>query len=157
VSIPADTGYVTPAEPGSSKYFLLHSLNLGLTISEFLTMMKIIQHHCPTLGSDLVAEEDVASGIVSFRGIPYASVTKRWTQSSVTHSLPAIFDAATFGPKCPQSPHISLFQMKLAIPVVDSDEFKCLNLNVTVPSEALLGKEKQEGDSLLPVIVWVHG
>ena len=119
-------------------------------------MMKTIKHHCPSLGADLVAKKDVASGIVSFRGIPYASVTKRWTQNSVKHSLTAIFDAATFGPKCPQPTHTSLFQMKLAAPVVDLDEFKCLNLNVTVPSEALLGKGKQ-GDPLLPVMVWVHG
>ncbi len=119
-------------------------------------MLKTIQHHCPTLSADLVAEEDIASGIVSFRGIPYASVTKRWTQSSVKHSLPEIFDAAKFGPKCPQPTHTSLFQMKVAAPVVDSDEFKCLNLNVTVPSEALFGKGKQ-GDTLLPVLVWVHG
>lgn len=147
---------MTPAEPGNSKYFPLHSLNLGLCISEFPTMMKTIQHHCPTLGADLVAEEDVASGIVSFRGIPYASVTKRWTQSSVKHSLPKIFDAAKFGPKCPQPTHTSLFQMKVAAPVVESDEFECLNLNVTVPSEAQLGKGKQ-GDTLLPVLVWVHG
>jgi hypothetical protein len=156
VSIPADTGLCDSGRAWKLKILSSHSLNLGLFISDFPNMMKTIQHHCPTLGADLVAEGDVASGIVSFRGIPYASVTKRWTQSSVKHSLPEIFDAAKFGPKCSQPTHTSLFQMKVAAPVVDSDEFKCLHLNVTVPSEALLGKGKH-GDTLLPVLVWVHG
>jgi carboxylesterase type B len=119
--------------------------------------MKTIQHHCSTLGADLVAEEDVDSGIASFRGIPYASVTKRWTQSSVQHSLPTTFDATKYGPKCPQPPHSSLIQVKLVTPAVESDEFKCLNLNITTPFEALSRGEQSGKTSLLPVMVWVHG
>jgi carboxylesterase type B len=118
--------------------------------------MRTIHHYCSTLGANLVAEEDVDSGITNFRGIPYASVTKRWTQSSVQHSLPTPFDATKFGPKCPQPAHSSLIQVALPTPVVESDELKCLNLNVTVPSEALL--KTQQGNGLpLPVMVWVHG
>lgn len=119
-------------------------------------MTRIIHHYCSTFGGNLVAEEDVDSGITNFRGIPYASVINRWTQSSVQHSLPTPFDATKFGPKCPQPAHSSLLQVALPTPVVESDEFKCLNLNVTIPSEALL-KTEQGKAPLLPVLVWVHG
>jgi carboxylesterase type B len=115
--------------------------------------MKTLQHYCSTLGADLVAEEDLDLGIAFFRGIPYASITQRWTQSSVQHALPAPFDATNFGPKCPQPPHSSLIQVGLPTPVVESDELKCLNLNITVPSDAL----KEGNPPLLPVMVWVHG
>jgi carboxylesterase type B len=119
--------------------------------------MKTIQHHCSSLGADLVGEQDVDSGIALFRGIPYATVTKRWTQSSIQHSLPTPFDATKFGPKCPQLAHSSLIQVALPTPIVESDEFQCLNLNVTVPFEALSRMEQQEEAPLLPVMVWVHG
>jgi carboxylesterase type B len=119
--------------------------------------MEKIKHHCFTLGADLVAEKTDESGIVFFRGIPYASVSERWTQSHVQHSLPSTFDATKFGPKCPQPPHTSLIQVALASPLVEADEFKCLNLNVTTPSEALPEKGQKEDSSLLPVMVWVHG
>ena len=36
-------------------------------------------------------------------------------------------------------------------PTPGDDEFKCLNLNVAVPKEAL------KTDSALPVMVWIHG
>jgi carboxylesterase type B len=119
--------------------------------------MKTVQHHCITLEADLVAEEDINSGIVSFRGIPYATVTKRWAQSSIQHSLPKIFDATKFGPKCPQPAHSSLIQVALPTPVVESDEYKCLNLNITVPPEALSEKRGHMKSPLLPVMVWIHG
>lgn len=119
--------------------------------------MKNIQHHCSTLGADLVAEESVDSGIMSFRGIPYASVSKRWTQSCVQHSLPSAFDATKFGPKCPQPPHLSIIQVATPAPIVELHEFKCLNLNITVPSEVLQEREDNGSASLLPVMVWVHG
>jgi carboxylesterase type B len=104
-----------------------------------------------------VGEEDISLGVATFRGIPYASVTKRWTQSSVQHSLPTPFDATNFGPKCPQPAHLSLLRVALPTPVVESDEFKCLNLNITTPSEALLAKDQEAKVPLLPVMVWVHG
>lgn len=115
--------------------------------------MKTFQHHCFTLGADLVAEEDVDGAIAFFRGIPYASLAQRWTQSSVQHALPTPFDATKYGPKCPQPPHASLIQVEIPTPVVEADELKCLNLNVTSPLEAL-----REGKATrLPVMVWVHG
>jgi hypothetical protein len=75
-----------------------------------------------------VAEEVVDWGTATLRGIPYASVTKRWTQSSVQHSLPTTFDATKFGPKCPQPAHSSLIRVALLSPPVESDEFKWLDL-----------------------------
>ena len=47
--------------------------------------------------------------------------------------------------------------MALSSPTVESDEFKCLNLNITVPSEAPSGKRQEERVPLLPVKVWAHG
>ncbi|KAH8806429.1 Alpha/Beta hydrolase protein [Hyaloscypha sp. PMI_1271] len=76
---------------------------------------------------------------------------------SIGHSLPTTFDATKFGPKCPQPAHSSLIRVALSSPTVESDEFKCLNLNIPVPSEALSGKRQEERVPLLPVMVWVHG
>ncbi|KAF4632773.1 hypothetical protein G7Y89_g5342 [Cudoniella acicularis] len=119
--------------------------------------MATIQIECPTLGANLVAEKDTTSSLALFRGIPYASVTKRWTQSRVRDSLPAVFDATKFGPKCPkpQSSHSSMITVALKNPDVGEDEFACLNLNIAAPLEAV--SEKNAGRKLLPVMVWVHG
>jgi len=119
--------------------------------------MKTIQHHCPTLGAEIVAEEGIDSGIVFFRGIPYASVSERWTQSHIQNSLPSPFDAIHHGPKCPQPAHISLLPVGPKDPIVEIDEFACLNLNVTTPLEALPERGQEKATPLIPVMVWVHG
>jgi hypothetical protein len=118
--------------------------------------MKNLQHLSPSLGSELVAEEDTEAGLAYFRGIPYASLSKRWTQSVVQSTLPPSFDATTFGPKCPQPAHVSMLATGLHAPTVAVDEFACLNLNVTVPAGAL-PRIGQKDASLLPVMVWIHG
>lgn len=56
--------------------------------------MKTYQYHASSIRTDLTGEED--AGLVTFRAIPYASVSKRWTQSCTQHSLPSPFDATNF-------------------------------------------------------------
>ncbi len=119
--------------------------------------MQSLQHHCPSLSANLVASQDSKSGIAFFRGIPYASVSKRWTQSTIQDSLPSPFDATDFGPRCPQPAHVSTIPAVLKRPDVQEDEFKCLNLNITVPVDALPKLGHGEKQPLLPVMVWVHG
>ncbi|KAH9224693.1 Alpha/Beta hydrolase protein [Leptodontidium sp. 2 PMI_412] len=120
-------------------------------------MMQSIQHHCPSLSANLVAAEDTKAGLALFKGIPYASVSKRWTQSQIKDSLSSPFDATKFGPKCPQPPHISLISAAVKAPDLEADEFSCLNLNIAVPVDALPKSIDDGSKPLLPVMVWVHG
>ncbi|KAG4431617.1 hypothetical protein IFR05_012910 [Cadophora sp. M221] len=119
--------------------------------------MQSIQHNCPSLSADLVATEDTKAGLALFRGIPYASVSKRWTQSQIKDSLSSPFDATKFGPKCPQPPHISLILAAVQAPALEEDEFACLNLNIAVPVDALSKSIDDSSKPLLPVMVWIHG
>ncbi|KAH7336202.1 Carboxylesterase [Rhexocercosporidium sp. MPI-PUGE-AT-0058] len=119
--------------------------------------MQSLQHHCPSLSADLVAAEDTKAGLALFRGIPYASVSKRWTQSHIKNSLPSPFDATRFGPRCPQPPHISIITATVKAPDLEEDEFACLNLNIAVPVDTLPKSANRRSKTLLPVMVWVHG
>ena len=112
-----------------------------------------LEHHLKTLKSDIVGELDKATGLAQFRGIPYASVEKRWTHSRTTHTLPSSpFDATEYGPRCVQREGPVLVSGGVTDPVPGDDEFKCLNLNITAPLEALDRKRP-----LLPVMFWIHG
>ncbi len=119
--------------------------------------MESIQHHCPSLSADLIAAKDAEAGVALFKGIPFASVSKRWTQSQVQNSLSSPFDATRFGPRCPQPPHISLIEATTKVPDLMEDEFACLNLNIAVPADALPKPTTDGPRTLLPVMVWVHG
>jgi carboxylesterase type B len=105
------------------------------------------QHHLPSLQSDIIGEQD--GDFLLFRGIPYASVEKRWTHSRLKHSLDSPFDATNFGPRCVQSDGPVLVSGGVNDPVPGDDEFNCLNLNITVPKDDLSGS--------LPVMFWIHG
>lgn len=109
-------------------------------------------YHCPSLSADLLGTTDPTDRIAFFKGIPYASIPKRWTQSEIINTLHSPFDATKFGPKCPQPSHLSLLPATITGPVLEVDEFNCLNVNITVPKDALSRPEKP-----LPVMVWVHG
>ncbi|PMD47800.1 alpha/beta-hydrolase [Hyaloscypha variabilis F] len=112
-------------------------------------MSAKIEHQVPSLNSSLIGE--IEEGIACFRGVPYASLDKRWTHSQTKHSLESPFDATNYGPRCPQGEGQVLVTGGVNDPVPGDDEFKCLNLNVAVPQEAL--KER----TALPVMVWIHG
>ncbi|KAL3419826.1 para-nitrobenzyl esterase [Phlyctema vagabunda] len=115
--------------------------------------IKRIHHPVPSLDSTIIGELDDARGLALFRGIPYATVEKRWTHSQTRHSLDSPYDATNFGPRCVQTVRSSLVTTGAVDPETGDDEFKCLNLNVTVFRDVLYGN-KQE---LLPVMVWIHG
>jgi carboxylesterase type B len=119
--------------------------------------MKTLQLHAPTLGADVIGLRDEDTGLAIFRGIPFASVTKRWTQSSTHNPLPSPFDATKFGPRCPQPPHESIIPVAIHNPDPGEDEFQCLNLNITIPEETLQRSTSGQVSGLLPVMVWVHG
>lgn len=107
------------------------------------------QYHLPSLKAEIVGEVD--GGIALFRNLPFAFVDERWTHSRVNHSLPSPFDATKYGPRCTQGEGQVLVTGGVTDVLPGDDEFKCLNMNVAVPEEAL------EQKSLLPVMVWIHG
>ena len=116
-----------------------------------------IQHLAPSLNAALTGELDEEAELALFRGIPYASVQKRWTHSHTTHSLPTPFDATEYGPRCVQAEGPVLVSGGVTDPVPGDDEFNCLNLNIAVPKDAILGDRGDGGKSLLPVMFWIHG
>lgn len=112
-------------------------------------MSVSIEHQVQSLNSSLTGE--IEEGIACFRGIPYASVEKRWTHSQTKHSLAAPFDATKYGPRCPQGEGQVLVTGGVNDPIPGDDEFNCLHLNVAAPQEAL------KTHAALPVMVWIHG
>jgi carboxylesterase type B len=120
-----------------------------MALPQLSKMSAKIEHQVPSLNSSLIGE--IEEGIACFRGVPYASLDKRWTHSQTKHSLESPFDATNYGPRCPQGEGQVLVTGGVNDPVPGDDEFKCLNLNVAVPQEAL--KER----TALPVMVWIHG
>jgi carboxylesterase type B len=112
-------------------------------------MTSQIEQHVPSLNTSITGE--IEEGIACFRGIPYATLDKRWTHSQTKHSLDSSFDATKYGPRCPQGEGQVLVTGGVNDPIPGDDEFKCLNLNVAVPQEALRIR------SSLPVMVWIHG
>lgn len=112
-------------------------------------MTSKIEHQTPSLNASVTGE--IKDDIACFCGIPYATLDKRWTHSRTKHSLESPFDATQFGPRCSQGEGPVLVTGGVNDPIPGDDEFKCLNLNVAVPQEALKTR------SALPVMVWIHG
>ena len=118
--------------------------------------MKAIQF-CPSLESEIIGEYDEAHGIACFRGIPYATVNKRWTHSELRHSLESPFDATKFGARCAQEEDQVLVSGGTNDPTPGDDEFDCLNLNIAVPRECLQQFENGHTKTKTPVMFWIHG
>jgi carboxylesterase type B len=118
--------------------------------------MKISQYF-PSLQSEIIGEYDESCGLAYFRGIPYATVKKRWTHSKPRHSLENPFDATAFGPRCVQEEGQVLVSGGSNDPVPGDDEFKCLNLNICVPKECLQQFENGHTRRKIPVMFWIHG
>jgi len=121
-----------------------------------LAKMKIKQHF-QSLQSDIVGEYDEVHELAYFRGVPYATVRQRWTHSQVQHRLESPFDATQFGPRCVQEEGMVLVSGGSNDPTPGDDEFKCLNLNITVPRECLQQFENGRTKSKVPVMFWIHG
>jgi carboxylesterase type B len=118
--------------------------------------MKTTQY-CPSLQSEVIGEYDNIHNLAYFRGIPYATVDKRWTHSRQRDSLENPFDATKFGARCVQEEGEVLVSGGTNDPTPGDDEFNCLNLNITVPKECL--KESGIGGTKtkIPVMFWIHG
>ncbi|KUJ20099.1 alpha/beta-hydrolase [Mollisia scopiformis] len=116
--------------------------------------IQTIHYQVPSLSAELIGELD--DDLTLFRGIPYATVTKRWTHSEVLNTLESPFDATTFGPRCIQieSPSVAVGGNLHGNPY--DHEFGCLNLNITVPTKTLESPSNNLFP-LLPVMVWIHG
>jgi hypothetical protein len=150
----------------SAGFYALFTYRL-LLLREFTTMVRLIDpkfnmtekinHYVSTLNAEVVGEVDQDAGLALFRGLPYASVEKRWTHSRPTHFLESPFDATQFGPRCCQGNGPVLVSGSVDDPIPGDDEFQCLNLNIAVPKEALLGGGSDRAESKLPVMVWIHG
>lgn len=92
-----------------------------------------------------------------FRGIQYGVVPSRFAKPELFVNKDATVDCRKWGPRCPQNKFDigHLLRAPEGEEIFyddDEDEFKCLNLDVTVPK----GEGRKKGD-LLPVLVWVHG
>ena len=118
--------------------------------------MKIKQYFS-SLQSEIIGDFDEAYDLAYFRGIPYASVDERWTYSKPQHFLDSPFDATKFGPRCVQEEGEVLVTGGTHDPSPGDDEFKCLNLNITVPKECLKQFENGSTRTKIPVMVWIHG
>ena len=94
-----------------------------------------------------------------FRSLPYATIPHRFGDPVLVTSFgtEGTFDATEFGAVAPQ-PEDAEYQEfvteKEHIPHKElvQDEFKCANLNVSVPTGPTEG-----GGKGLPVMVWFHG
>ena len=98
-------------------------------------------------------------GVHQFRSVPYATIPHRFADPVVVESLGAdgVYDATKFGPIAPQPDNAEELEFpasteRLPHEHLEKDEFKCTNLNISVP----IG-ERKSGDAGLPVMVWFHG
>ncbi|KAK9466131.1 Alpha/Beta hydrolase protein [Lipomyces arxii] len=96
--------------------------------------------------------------ITQFRGVPFASVPARFRQATPLTTLDgSTRDFSEWGFVCPQiyDPQFiagTAFGGPIDRLEYTFDEFKCLNLTITVPTFAIKDTSKA-----LPVMVWVHG
>lgn len=89
-----------------------------------------------------------------YRGIRYGNVSERFASPTLIGDWKGEnVDCQRWGPRCPQNrydvghllraPEGDIFYDE------SEDEFKCLNLDVTVPKDSKKGH--------LPVLLWIHG
>ena len=95
------------------------------------------------------------AGVYQFRSLPYASIPHRFADPVLVDSLgvEGTYDATEFGPIAPQPDDAE--EQEFPSPKeqpphepLEMDEFRCCNLNVSVPTDVGKG---------LPVMVWFHG
>lgn len=91
---------------------------------------------------------DLADGIHTFKGIPYAAAPVgdlRWRRPAPAPSWSSTREATEFGAACPQGMG---FARMMGVNALERSE-DCLFLNVWTPAETDAEK--------LPVMVWIHG
>lgn len=100
-----------------------------------------------------------------FRGIPFAQPpvgSLRWLAPQPLAPTAALIDiqATTWGPSCPQ-----IVSTSASIWTVDTPQFDvtgtlsedCLSLSVYAPQRHPAKAARDDGDELLPVLVWMYG
>ncbi|KAL3426644.1 carboxylesterase [Phlyctema vagabunda] len=123
-------------------------------------MTSTIRHS--SLHASLTGTETSCDGtkVSHFRGIPYGQIPGRFERATLFDDWMGDdgLDCTRFGPQCPQNKvdvtHLLRIPKDLTegeAPAQEEDEFRCLNLNVSIPSE------RQDSKSLLPVLLWIHG
>ena len=88
-----------------------------------------------------------ASGIRSFKGIPYAAPplgVLRWRAPQPLQKWQGVRDVAEWGPRCVQSKRLGDLD-----PLNKRMDEDCLYLNIFTPAKS--------ADEKLPVMVWIHG
>ncbi|OHE99046.1 carboxylesterase [Colletotrichum orchidophilum] len=107
-----------------------------------------------SLGSTLLGVD--VGMIVQFRGIPYGNIVSRFAEPGPIAISPQEINCTEFGPRCPQVKvdvgHLLRIPFEHRLPDEAEDEFRCLNLDVTVPNSQQLPTGQR-----LPVLVWIHG
>ncbi|EXJ58735.1 hypothetical protein A1O7_06165 [Cladophialophora yegresii CBS 114405] len=94
--------------------------------------------------------------VAQFRGIPYGAVTRRFQRPTIVDEWPTkALDACQFGPVSPTPALAATLNLVGATleaedPIPPADEFLCLNLNITAPTNNDAAKK-------LPVLVFIHG
>ena len=105
-----------------------------------------LDNHVTTASGSLVGNAADASGIVSFKGIPYAAApvgNLRWKEPQPAQKWTGARDATTFGAKCWAA---AAFGGPISTDGVSED---CLFLNIWSGAKTRGAK--------LPVMVWLHG
>lgn len=93
--------------------------------------------------------------VVHFRGIPYATISKRLARPKVVKDFPgSVTEYTKLGPRCPQIAFDTRDFMQIPKTIAqdatpEEDELKCANLNVTCPTS--------DSTSKLPVFLWIYG
>ncbi|KAF4964249.1 hypothetical protein FSARC_7803 [Fusarium sarcochroum] len=111
----------------------------------------------PVEGLGVVEGLSFSNNIHQFNGIPYASLSKRWTRSQLRDSWPNGFhDGTKLGCSAPNPPEYNgpediLVPVDIAPHFEEpiEDELNCLVMNITTPS--------LDSEARLPVMVYIHG
>ncbi|KAJ5245545.1 hypothetical protein N7489_005641 [Penicillium chrysogenum] len=108
-------------------------------------------------GLGIVEGLSFPNNVHQFCGIPYATLSKRWTRSQLNTSWPGNFhDGTKLGSSAPNPPEYNgpedpLVPVAIALhfgePV--EDELSCLVMNITTPTT--------HASTKLPVMVYIHG
>ncbi|GKU07108.1 unnamed protein product [Fusarium langsethiae] len=92
-----------------------------------------------------------------FRGLQYASISKRFALPQPPSPLSGDVDCTCYGPRCPQnlvdSKHLLRIPVEEHIAEHPEDEFSCLNLDIAMPAPHAMTPFKK---TALPVMVWIH-
>jgi carboxylesterase type B len=106
--------------------------------------------------SGIVAPTIKDGSVIEFRGVPFGKISARFQKPVLYEKLEAPHDGSKYGPMCPSVPievvlNDNILDLIAPPPEQEQDEFECLNLNISVPKDAL------KAGKTLPVLVWIYG